>query len=111
MAYDEVLAQRIREILRDSAGITEMEIFGGIAFLLHGKMFAGVSGDSLMARVGPADYEQALGTAHARKMDITSRPMRGYVFVSQNGLGSNEELQSWLQRCASFVSSLPEKSR
>lgn len=111
MAYDEALAQRIREALRDNAGITEKKMFGGIAFLLHGHMFVGISDFSLMARIGPTEYDRALAMKHVRKMEFTGKPMRGYVFVGPSGLRSKEELKYWLQRCATFVCTLPPKAQ
>src|SRR6266850_2243360 len=68
MAYDESLAQRIRDALVDHAGITEKKMFGGIAFLRQGLMFVGVSDKSLMARIGPVAYEEALRRQHVREM-------------------------------------------
>ena len=66
MAYDEGLAQRLRETLADGDGLTERRMFGGIAFMLHGNMAVGVSGDELMVRVGPEGYDEALAQPHAR---------------------------------------------
>ena len=110
MAYDEALAQRIREALRGKPGISEKKMFGGIAFLLRGHMFVGIADDSLMARVGPSEYERALTMKHVREMDFTGKPMRGYVFVGSQGLKDEEALTSWLQKCATFVSTLPPKA-
>jgi len=109
MAYDEALAQRIRDALRRKAGISEKKMFGGIAFLLHGYMFVGISGKSLMARIGPAEYDRALTMKHVREMDFTGKPMRGYVFVDSKGVKDQEALKVWLQKCTSFVSTLPPK--
>lgn len=111
MAYDEALAQRIRDSLRELPGITERRMFGGIAFMRDGHMFVGISDDSLMARVGPDQYEQMLAMKHVRKMDFTGRPMRGYVFIDPAGLTSQEQLLAWLERCAAFVGTLPAKPR
>jgi TfoX/Sxy family transcriptional regulator of competence genes len=110
MAYDEALAQRIRDALRGKRGISEKKMFGGIAFLLHGHMFVGIADDALMARVGPAEYERALTMKHVREMDFTGNPMRGYVFVGSRGLKDEDALKSWLQKCVSFVSTLPPKA-
>jgi TfoX/Sxy family transcriptional regulator of competence genes len=111
MAYDEGLAQRIREALRSERGVSEKKMFGGIAFLLRGHMFVGISDDSLMARVGPNEYDRALAMKHVREMDFTGKPMRGYVFVGSRGLKDEEALKSWLKRCTSFVNTLPRKVR
>lgn len=109
MAYDESLAQRIREALAGDPAITEKKMFGGIAFLCGGLMFVGVSGSKLMARVGKENYKNALDRAHVREMDFTGKPMQGYVYVEPMGIGSEEQLTFWLQRCKQFVSTLPAK--
>lgn len=85
MAYDEPLAERIRQALGARPDITEKKMFGGIAFLLDGKMFCGIVRDQLMVRVGPERYQEALGQPHAGPMDFTGRPMNGYVFVAPAG--------------------------
>ena len=110
MAYDEALAERVRKALRDKRGVTERRMFGGIAFMLRGHMFAGISDRSLMARVGPGNYESALGREGARKMDFTGRPMRGYVFVGPQGLKSAAQLKRWLKLCGDFAATLPPKA-
>ena len=109
MTYDDGLAHRIRESLGGRPGLTEKEMFGGIAFMLHGNMVCGVVDDSLIARVGPDAYEDALEEPHARPMDFTGRPMRGMVFVDPPGLASDDAFESWLERCLDFAVSLPEK--
>jgi TfoX/Sxy family transcriptional regulator of competence genes len=109
MAYDEGVAQRLREIFEDRKDITEKRMFGGIAFLLSGNMCCGVVGDTLMARVGPDRYEEALSRPHAREMDFTGRPMRGLVYVSPDGFESDSDLRSWVALSESFAVSLPAK--
>ena len=74
MAYDEALAERLRQVLDDQEGIRERKMFGGLAFMLHGNMCCGVEQDRLMVRVGPDRYDEALGRPHARVMDFTGRP-------------------------------------
>jgi TfoX/Sxy family transcriptional regulator of competence genes len=111
MAYDEALAQRVRESLRLRRGITERKMFGGIAFMLRGHMFVGISEQSLMARVGPQNHERAMAKAGVREMDFTGKPMRGYVFVGPQGLRSRGDLKRWVDQCAAFVASLPAKAK
>jgi hypothetical protein len=84
-------------------------MFGGIAFMSHGRMFIGVLGDTLMARVGPNRYAEALQQPWAREMDFTGKPMKGYVFVAPEGFESDYGLEYWLTRCLEFVESLPPK--
>ena len=111
MAYDEALAQRVRETLRLRRGITERKMFGGIAFMLRGHMFIGISKQSLMARVGPENHERSMAKVGVREMDFTGRPMRGYVFVGPQGLKSRAALKRWVDLCADFVASLPTKTK
>ena len=93
MAYDEKLADRIRQAVGPRADVAEKKMFGGIAFLLDGKMFCGIVKDDLMVRVGPERYEAALAEAHVRPMDFTGRPMKGSVFVGPKGVDSEAELE------------------
>lgn len=111
MAYDEHLAGRIRKALGRAPGITEKKMFGGVAFLRHGLMFVGVSGNTLMARVGKQHYEESLAREHARVMDFTGRAMAGYVFVDEPGIATDQELRFWLDRCLEHVSTLPPKPK
>ncbi len=109
MPYDEGLAQRIRESLHAKHEITEKKMFGGLAFLSRGYMFIGITGDTLMARVGPEYYETALQRPNVRLMDFTGKPMNGYVFVDPPGFESDSDLFDWAERCHRFVESLPRK--
>ena len=110
MAYDTRLADRMRSAFADRGGVTEKKMFGGIAFMLDGRMFVGISGQSLMARVGPDDYEKVLSQKHVRPMDFTGRPMKGYVYIDPSGLRTRAQLERWLKRCAAFVATLGPKS-
>ena len=113
MAYDEGLAQRIRETLADyedaSFDIVEKKMFGGIAFMLNGNMSTGVVGDELMVRTGPDGYGDALAQPHARPMDFTGKPMKGFIYVSAEGIAEDEDLAAWVERGVTFASSLPAK--
>jgi TfoX/Sxy family transcriptional regulator of competence genes len=109
MSYDEGMAQRLREALAHRTDVVEKRMFGGIAFMLSGHMCCGVVDDTLMARVGPGQYQEALALPHAREMDFTGRPMRGFVFVDAEGLESDEELAGWVRRCQDYVDRLPPK--
>jgi TfoX/Sxy family transcriptional regulator of competence genes len=107
MAYDEKLAQRIREVLGPRDEIDERKMFGGIAFLRAGRMFVGITGDDLMVRVGPERYEESLGKPHVRPMDFTGRPMKGYVYVAPAGRRTTASLRAWVTLGARFVATLP----
>jgi TfoX/Sxy family transcriptional regulator of competence genes len=109
MPYDEHIAARIRKVLDKAPGISEMEMFGGIAFLYRGLMFIGVSGHTVMARVGKALYEDSLARAHVRVMDFTGKPMAGYVFIDEPGISTENALRFWVTRCVDFVKTLPPK--
>ena len=111
MGYDERLAQRVREVLRGRRGVAERKMFGGLAFMLRGHMCVGISEGSLMARVGPQNYERALAMDGTREMDFTGKPMRGYVFVGPQSLRSTADLRRWVELCADFVATLPAKAR
>jgi len=109
VAYDEGLAQRIREILGDRTDVLEKRMFGGLSFMLHGNMCCGVAGDDLMARVGPDHYEEALGRPHARPMDFTGKPLKGFVYVDAAGYLTDEDLESWIDLAVKFADTLPAK--
>jgi TfoX/Sxy family transcriptional regulator of competence genes len=103
MPYDEGLAQRIRELLDDDARISEKRMFGGVVFLANGNMAAGIIRDELMVRVGPAAYDEALALPHARAMDFTGRPMRGFVQVAPAGFEDDADLRAWLGRGIAYA--------
>ena len=110
MAYDEGLAERVRAHFEDAPDMTEKNMFGGRCFLKRGHYCVGVSGESLMARVGPDGYAAALERPHAApKMKTPDQKMTGYVMVSPAGLEEDEALAAWLDECAAFVETLPPK--
>lgn len=109
MAYDEILAERIRTILARRKGITERKMFGGLCFMASGNMACGIVKDELMVRVGPDRYEEALAEPHARPMDFTKRPLKGMVYVSTKGIRTDEGLKTWVDRGMKFARSLPAK--
>lgn len=110
MAYDLGLAQRVREALGPRSGISERAMFGGLAFLVDGKMFVGISGLDLMARVGPEQYLDALAMPGVRQMDFTGRPMKGYVYVGPPALEKDQDLEAWVAWCVTYVATLPKKA-
>lgn len=109
MAFDPGLAQRVRESLGDCAGITERRMFGGLAFLVDGKMFIGIRNSSLMARVGPERHQDALALPGVRVMDFTGRPMKGYVYVDPPAIAEEGDLKAWVLWCVQYVAQLPGK--
>ena len=105
MAYDEGLAQRIRELLEDDPRVAEKKMFGGVAFLVDGHMACGIIRDELMVRVGPEAHAEAVAQPFARAMDFTKRPMRGFVQVRPDGFESDADLASWVARGIGFAGS------
>lgn len=102
MAYDELLSDRIREILAEVPNVEERSMFGGVCYMVNGKMCVGVANDDLMCRIGPDHYEEALMKRGCREMTFTGKPMRGYVFVSEEGLRSGKDLEYWINLCLEF---------
>lgn len=109
MGYDEGLAGRVRAAVGDREDISEKRMFGGLCLLSRGNMFAGIQGETLMARVGPDRHDEAVGRPHARIMDFSGRSMRGFVYVDPPGIRTDEQLREWLELSLAFVDTLPAK--
>ena len=95
MAYDEHLAQRVRRELA-KPDVTERKMFGGLAFLVGGRMCCGVQGTDLMVRVPVDMHEALLRRPHARPMDFTGKPLKGFLYVSAAGLRTAASLRRWI---------------
>lgn len=108
MAYDEVLADRLRDVLADAPAITERKMFGGLCLLEHGNMIAGVMGDDLIVRVGAEHKDAALTRPGVREFDFTGRPMRGFVVVDGEYL-DDTVLANWVEAGRNYAASLPPK--
>ena len=103
MAYNEFLADRIRQHLQEKKTVfEEKKMMGGLCFMVDGKMLAGVTNDSLMARIGPDAWEPALQRKGCREMNFTGRSMKGFVLVEPAGLDTDEDLAHWLQLCLDY---------
>ncbi len=103
MAYDERLVARVRRLLSRQPELSERKMFGGICFMLRGHMCCGVLDDQLILRVEPHYYDAAMNRPHTRVMDITGRPMKGFVVVLPKGYATGKALGAWLaigSRCA-----------
>jgi len=109
VAYDEELAARVRACLEGLDSVTERAMFGGMAFMLHGNMCCGVIKEDLVRRLGSEGAEQALREPHTRPMDFTGRPLKGFVFVEPDAVRDDAELSAWVERAATFWTSLPAK--
>ena len=109
MAYSTLLAHRVRAVLPAGLQVQERKMFGGLAFLVGGHLGCGILGDRLMVRIPPQDHAQTLAEPHVHPMDLTGRPMRGFIFIDAEGLTSEPNLTSWVERGVAFASSLPPK--
>jgi len=110
MAYDESVAQRVRQEIHDREGLSERKMFGGLCLMLHGNMFAGIINGELMLRVGPVNSDELLTRPGARPMDFTGKPMKGYIYIEASAFSSKAGLKDWLGYALSFVETLPPKS-
>lgn len=97
MAYDERLAERVRTALADERGVSERKMFGGIGFMLDGKMCVGVMGGDLIVRTGNERYDESLRRAHVRPFDFSGRVSRGMVYVAPTGVARTPQLRRWVE--------------
>lgn len=110
VAYDEDLANRIRELLADEPGVTEMRMFGGLAFLLGGHMAVAASGKGgLMLRVRPDDTDDLLAKPHAGPFEMRGKELRGWLRIDAEGVRTKRQLEPWVRRGAAYARSLPPK--
>jgi TfoX/Sxy family transcriptional regulator of competence genes len=106
---NELTVNQIRSAMANKPGVTEREMFGGIAFMLEGNMCCGVIDDHLVVRIAPESYEEVLREPHTRPMDFTGRPLRGFVYVDREGFANDVSLRQWIERGVHFVQTLPPK--
>src|SRR5262245_25396355 len=111
MAFDNALAERIRERLARRKNVEEKKMFGCICFFINGNELDVVWKDRLIARLGPDEREASLREPHVRAFDITGRPMRNWVAVGLEGVEDDEQLKGWIERALKFVKSLPAKEK
>lgn len=112
MAYDEDLANRVRELLAPQKGVDEKKMFGGLAFLINGNMAVAVSGrGGLMVRVPPAETDKLMAREHVEPMVMAGRETRGWLRVAAAGVTTKRQLQSWVTRGTDYAKSLPAKRR
>ena len=110
MAYDEVLAGRIRDLVEGEPGLTEKRMFGGLAFLLGGNMAVAASGNGgLMVRVDPDQGDELLQTTPAEPMEMRGRAMTGWLRVPDDALADDAELEEWVRRGLGYAGGLPPK--
>jgi len=112
VAYDEDLANRIRELIATEDGVAEMRMFGGLAFLIGGHMAVAASGQGgLMVRVDPAETATLLSRPHVRPFEMRGREMDGWLRVDDAGVRTKRGLEPWVRRGVAYARSLPPKSR
>ncbi len=102
MAFNEALSNRIREALVKVPNVTEKLMFGGICYMVNDKMCIGVANDEMMCRIGEEAYEAALERPGCREMVFTGRPMKGYVFVTDEGMKTSKDFKYWIDLCLAF---------
>lgn len=110
MAYDEDLANRLRDLLAGEEAVSEKKMFGGLAFLVHGHLAVSASSNGrLLARIGPGAMDAALERPHVHPMRMRGRSMDGWITVATEGLSTKRALAAWVGRSVSFVKALPPK--
>jgi TfoX/Sxy family transcriptional regulator of competence genes len=112
VAYDERLAERIRELLANEAGVTEQKMFGGLGFLIGGNMAVGVSGQGgILVRVDPAESDELVANTDAYPMEMRGRSMTGWLRVDPEHVDTAMQLEPWVARGAAYARALPPKRK
>ena len=110
MAYDEQLAQRIRDLVSGQAGLTEQKMFGGLAFLIGGNMAVAASGEGgVLVRVDPEQSDELVDTTDAYLMEMRGRSMQGWLRVDTEDVRTERQLAAWVKRGVGYARSLPPK--
>ena len=110
MAYDEVLADRIRDLVEGEPGLSEKKMFGGLAFLIGGNMAVAASGQGgLMVRVDPDEGDELIQTTPAEPMEMRGRTMTGWLRVADDVVADDAVLEEWVKRGVGYAGSLPPK--
>ena len=109
MAYDDGLAERLRDVMAEVPDVVEKKMFGGLCMMVSGHMCCGIVDETLMARVGPDQYTECLKQEHVREMDFTGKPLKGLIYVDPDGVTEDDDLKAWVNRCLLFIHSLPPK--
>lgn len=110
MAYDEELANRIREVVRGESGLSEKRMFGGLAFLVHGNMAVSASSQGgLLLRIDPGQAESLVNQQHVRRFEMRGREMDGWLRVDVESLETDDQLRRWVNHGLAYARSLPPK--
>jgi TfoX N-terminal domain len=108
VTYDEKLAARVRAVLSERSDVREQKMFGGLTFMVAEHMCCGINGDELIVRLDPDREQDALARPHARTMDLTGTPMRGFITIRPAGLKGGA-LKLWVREAVARAESLPPK--
>jgi TfoX/Sxy family transcriptional regulator of competence genes len=103
MAYDERLAERVRDALAPRRDVEEKKMFGGLAFMVAGHMAVGVQKEKLMVRLAPEDAAARLGEAHVAPMDFTGRPLKGFLYIEPAGVRTAAGVRKWVDRAVAYA--------
>lgn len=109
MGHDEALEKRVRNVLKTTKQVKVKKMFGGIVFMHRGNMLCGIDKNRLMVRVGPEQYNSVIKMKNAEEMDITGKPMKGFIFVYPVGLKTLKDLKKWIQLGLNFTETLKSK--
>lgn len=102
MAFNEELNNKVREALMNIPNVEEKHMFGGVCYMVDGKMCVGIVKDEMMCRIDPLIYDDVLEREGCREMVFTGKPMKGYVFVDEFGMRTESDFQFWIQSCLEF---------
>ena len=111
VAYNEELAERVREALADRTDVEEKKMFGGLTFMVGGQMCCGVLKNDLIVRIEPADSATLVAEPHVRPFDFSGRPSQGMVYVDVSALSDPEVLRTWIQRGTDYVAAHPATAK
>ncbi len=109
MGYDQILAQRVRDLFTGRPDFVEKKMFGGVCFFLQGNMACGVLNEKLIVRVGPDNHEKFLKMPNTRVFDITGKTIKGWIMVTAAGCKTDKHLSSWVEHGVTFAMTLPAK--
>ena len=104
-----VLADRVRKVLSEREDVSQRRMFGGVCFMIHGNMCVGTWKGSLIVRLDKKDHDKTLAEPHTKPADITGRVMKGWALLEPAGIDSANDLETWVNRAASYAESLPPK--
>ena len=111
MPYDEQFCDRIEPMIMMREGVSKKNMFGGIAFLINGNMSIGIWKDLLVVRLTKEKADEHLQKKNVRPMDITGKPMKGWIFVEPEGYKQDKDLWNWIEEGYEFANSLPPKQK